>query len=80
LLLLWTDYCNRQSLTRTLSVPVKPIGAWASLSRVVLWFTAIVTLRRWWLLTPVLALLLALTGLSFLGQSATIAPFIYMLF
>jgi hypothetical protein len=36
--------------------------------------------RKWWWLSPMIAMLLVLAGLMIFAQSSAIAPFIYTLF
>ena len=36
--------------------------------------------RKWWWLSPMIVMLLALAGLMLFAQSSAIAPFIYTLF
>ena len=56
------------------------LSSFPSLSGAVLWIDGVLVERKWWLLTPVLVLLLMVTSLSFLNQNSNIAPFIYTLF
>jgi len=35
-----------------------------------------IAVRKWWVLVPVLALLLMITGMSFL-ENSTVIPFVY---
>jgi len=77
LLSLWaTRY--RENLRR--SEQPMSLSSFPSLNGAVLWIDGLLVARKWWLLTPILVLLLMVTSLSFLNQNSNIAPFIYTLF
>ena len=76
LLSLWKT--RRESIARAPALD-EPHGTWAALSRPILWSYDEITARKWWLLAPVLGLLLLLVGLSLLDNS-DVAPFIYTRF
>ena len=76
LLLLWKK--RRESIARPPALD-QPLGTWAALSRPILWSYDEITARKWWLLAPVLGLLLLLVGLS-LHDNSDVAPFIYTRF
>jgi len=80
LLGLWTTR-YRENLRRS-EQPMFPQGLsrFPSLNGAILWIDGLLAARKWWLLTPVLVLLLMVTSLSFLNQNSNIAPFIYTLF
>lgn len=79
LLLLWTGYCQRELHNRTPSLPAKPVAVWATLNGTAVWISEMVAVRKWWLLTPALAFLLVVIGMTFVEDSK-IAPFVYQLF
>ena len=76
LLLLWKN--RRESIARAPALD-QPLGAWAALNRPILWSYDEIAARKWWLLAPVLGLLLLLVGLSF-HDNSDVAPFIYTRF
>jgi hypothetical protein len=76
LMLLWKN--RRESVARAPALD-QPLGAWAALNRPILWSYDEITARKWWLLAPVLGLLLLLVGLS-LRDNSDVAPFIYTRF
>jgi alginate O-acetyltransferase complex protein AlgI len=79
LLVLWSSYSERLRDRSQTSAMGASVGR-ATLSRAVLSIEGVLAEKKWWWLTPVFALLLMVTSLSFFGQSSNIAPFIYTLF
>lgn len=56
------------------------VSGWATLGRTLLVVEgSIASTRRWWA-APVLVLLLVMTSLTLLGESSTVAPFLYIAF
>jgi alginate O-acetyltransferase complex protein AlgI len=80
LLMLWKAYSEKLRSRRAETAGVRARAGWGNLSGVVSRIEGVLAETRWWWLTPALVLLLAVTSLSFFGQSSNIAPFIYVLF
>ena len=79
LLVLWTNYCRRKLDECSSALPGKPVVQWETLRWSILWTSEMVAVRKWWLLIPALALLLMITGMSFL-ESSNVIPFVYRQF
>jgi len=69
---LWTEFYQRELLNRA------PSGT--SLGGIALRTSNAVAIRKWWVLAPVLTLMLVTAGLGLFGKGSSTAPFIYMLF
>jgi hypothetical protein len=80
LLGLWTTRYRANLRRSEQPMSLQGLDSFPSLSGAVLWIDSLLVERKWWLLTPVLVLLLMVTSLSFLNQNSNIAPFIYTLF
>jgi alginate O-acetyltransferase complex protein AlgI len=79
LMSVWNDY-YRPLLDYRLALPEeKPGGASSVFGWMALSISQAVTVRKWWVLVPVLVLLLTIIGLTFL-QNSNMAPFVYQHF
>ena len=76
LLALWTNYCKMKLAHRGPVSPNEPVAVWSMPSRSGFWISEMIAVRKWWVLVPVLALLLMITGMSFL-ENSTVIPFVY---
>jgi alginate O-acetyltransferase complex protein AlgI len=79
LMSVWNAYYLRQLYYRLALSQEKPRGASSGLGWTASSIAQAVAVRKWWVLVPVLALLLTIIGVTFLGNS-NMAPFVYQHF